>query len=188
MRWCGLLVIVSACASAGTPSGDVDGSIDSAGKRDAAIDAPSPDAQNLCPSTDTCAGAMMLGTVSGDTQNQKLTASGYRAAWFRVRVSENDNNVPGLTLRVAAKVTSPTGVDFAPVTYVNALSDTVECMNAQGSPVVSGNTKQTKLEWGEGIVPNGSDDGRFVSIEIRPSGTNCAMSAMWQLEVEGNYP
>ena len=186
MRWCGILLL-TACASAGTPSGDVDAKTADASKRDAAIDAPNPDASNLCPSSDTCAAAMMLGTVSGDSANQKLTASGYRAAWFKVRVTEDNNGAPGLTLRVAAKVTSPTGMTFDPVVYVNTGSDVVECTNPMGSPVVSGNTKQTKLEWGEGIIPNGSDDSRTVSIEVRPMGTGCSPSAMWQLEVEGNW-
>jgi hypothetical protein len=37
------------------------------------------------------------------------------------------------------------------------------------------------------VVPNGGDDGRNVSIEVRPVGTSCAAGLEWQLEVEGNW-
>ncbi|HLL25631.1 MAG TPA: hypothetical protein VK427_26020, partial [Kofleriaceae bacterium] len=110
---------LGACASAEPPGEIMDASSDAPRPRDAAIDARPIDAMmNLCPSTDTCAGATMLGTVSGDLTSAKLTASGYRAAWFRVRVTENDDNVPGLKLRVASKLTFPATVGFETFVYV----------------------------------------------------------------------
>ena len=190
MKLYGLLyaVMATACASAEPPGEAADASIDAPGKRDAAIDAPPPDAMNLCPSSDTCPGAMMLGTVSGDTGNMKLNASGYRAAWFRVRVSEDDDQVPGLTLRVASKLTFPAGVGFETFVYVNAGNDVAsECSTTTGTRSTVGNVQTVKAEWGEGLIPNGLNDDRNVSIEVRPVGTNCSPSAMWQLEIEGNW-
>lgn len=152
---------------------------------DAAPDAPP---QATCTSGDTCQGAMMLGTVSGDSGNVKLTATGYKSAWYRVRVTEDNSSVGGLSLRVAAKLTSPSAPMFDVFVYVNAGSDQIECGTTTGTVSTSGSTKQVKAEWGEGTISNGSDDGRNVSIEIRPlSQSGCASTAMWSLEVEGNW-
>ena len=186
MRLYGLAVVLAGCASAGAPGEAADAALDAPGKRDASIDAPG-DAANACPSADTCTGAMMLGTVSGDSQNQKLMMTGYQSAWFRVRVTENDNNFPGLTLRVASKVTSPAGVMFDTFVYVNAGTDVIECSTTTGTKSNTGATTQVKAEWGEGFTPNGNDDSRNVSIEVRPLSSNCSPSAMWQLEIEGNW-
>lgn len=183
-----VLVVLAGCASAGAPGERGDASVDASEHRDAAVDALPPDGANLCPSSETCAAAMMLGTVSGDTQNQKLMASGYQSAWFRVRVTENDDNFPGLTLRVAATVTSPAGVAFDMFVYVNAGTDVAaECSTTTGTKTTNGSVTQVRAEWGEGAVPNGGDDSRNVTIEVRPAGTSCMPSATWQLEVEGNW-
>lgn len=191
MRQFGLLcaVLVTACASAGPPGELVDAQgVDSSVKRDAAIDGSGPDALNTCPSAMTCAGAMMLGTVSGDTQNGKLTASGYQSAWFRVRVTEDDSDLLGLSLRVASKITFPASVGFETYVYVNAGSDVAaECAITTGTRATVGNVQTVKAEWGEGTISNGSSDSRNVTIEVRPVGINCAMAEMWQLEVEGNW-
>ncbi|MBA3463099.1 MAG: hypothetical protein H0T46_24290 [Deltaproteobacteria bacterium] len=153
-------------------------------------DAAMPDAppQSVCASTQMCSSAMMLGTVSGDSGNAKLTAMGYQSAWFRVRVTENDSNPFGLKLRVGAKITSPSGAAFDTFIYVNGGSDVVECTTTTGSTTTSGNVKTVRAEWGEGSISNGSDDGRFASIEVRPAaGAACGPTQTWSLEVEGNW-
>ena len=146
------------------------------------IDAPS----GSCASGATCAAAMSLGSVSGDTNNQMLSSSGTKSAWYRVRVTEDNSGSIGLTLRVAARVTSPPGVTFHVKTYVNTGSDVVECTTSTGTPTTTGGTEEIKLEWGEGIIPNGSDDSRDVSIEVVAPAGGCG-SAMWSLQVEGNW-
>jgi hypothetical protein len=187
MKWWVLgLVLVTACATAST-EGVTDGSPDGLVKRDAGPDAPPDATSSVCPSTETCAGAMMLGSVSGDTNNVKLSAAGYRAAWYRVRVTEDNSGIVGLSLRMAAKLTAPPGVNFDAFVYVNTGSDVVECTTTAGSPVTNGATEQTRIEWGEGTISNGNDDGRSVSIEIRPISGTCAPTSMWQLEIEGNW-
>ncbi|NVB81949.1 MAG: hypothetical protein HOV81_26445 [Kofleriaceae bacterium] len=190
MRAAIVLCATAACASAG---GDL---VDSGGGSGSGSDASvMPDSAmpidafvSQCPSTDTCAAATMLGSVSGDTGNQKLTATGYRAAWYRVRVTEDDSSIGGAKLRVAAKLTSPAAVDFDVFVYVNTGSDVVECNAPTGSTTTNGNTDQVKVEWGEGTISNGNDDDRSVSIEVRPKSGQCMASYTWQLEVEGHYP
>lgn len=189
MKQFGLLCAVSACASAGPVGEAVDAQgTDSAIKRDAAIDSSGSDTLNTCPSAMTCATAMMLGTVSGDTNNGKLTASGYQSAWFRVRVTEDYHEFLGLTLRVASKLTFPPSVGFETYVYLNQGSDVAaECAIMTGTRSTVGNLQTVKAEWGEGGFSNGSNDSRNVTIEVRPVGSNCAMTEMWQLEVEGNW-
>lgn len=187
MRLYGLVFAIAGCASAETPGSPIDAAVD-ASKRDAAITYDvAPDAMNLCPSAMTCASAMMLGTVSGDTGNGRLTATGHQSAWFRVRVTEDFSDFPGLALRVASKVTSPPGVQFDTFVYVNAGADQVECATTTGTKSNMGAVTQVRAEWGESTVPNGGDDSRDVSIEVRPVGTNCTPAQQWQLEIEGNW-
>jgi hypothetical protein len=179
------------CASAGS-AGSADASQDPPnGKMDASVtrvDAPIDSALPNCASSDMCQSAMMLGTVSGDSGNVKLTASGYKSAWYRVRVTEDNSSVGGLSLRVAAKLTSPAAPMFDVFVYLNAGSDQVECATTTGTVSTAGMTKSVRAEWGEGTISNGSDDGRNVSIEVRPlSQSGCASTAMWQLEIEGNW-
>jgi len=189
MRLYGLLFALVGCASASPPGEQADASIDGPGKRDAGIDAPNIDAAvNSCTSTMTCQTAMMLGMVSGDTANGKLPASGHQAAWFRVRVTEDNQDFPGLTLRVASKLTFPANVGFETYVYVNAGNDVAsECAITTGTRSTVGNVQTVRAEWGEGIVPNASSDSRNVTIEVRPVGTNCSAANMWTLEVEGNW-
>jgi hypothetical protein len=181
--------MLSACASA-DPGTTVDASV--GGSPDARtqpnVDAyvpPSDVAQaNTCVTAQTCQGAQMLGTVSGDSGAMTLSANGYQSAWYRVRVTEDFSEEIGLALRVAAKLQ---GTGFEAFVYVNAASDTIECSTTTGTVSQNGNMKETRAEWGEGFIPNGADDSRNVTIEIRPSGTSCSMNQGWQLDIEGNW-
>ena len=105
------------------------------------------------PDSDTCAAATTLGTSAATPNNQKLTAMGYRAAWYRVRVTENDSSIGGLTLRVAAKLTSPSAIDFDVFVYLNAGSDAVECSATTGTVTSTGSSITVKAEWGESGDP-----------------------------------
>lgn len=186
---------LSACASAesGAPVDAGVGRVDSASlSRDSSTaDMSSTDASpanSNCSTAQTCSTAMMLGTVSGDTGAATLSANGYQAAWFRVRVTEDYSEEIGLALRVLAKVTSPSGAAFDAFVYVNASTDTIECNTTTGTVTTSGNVKNVHAEWGEGFIPNGADDGRDVTIEVRPAGgTSCSSGQTWQLQIEGNW-
>ena len=182
MRYLVVATLASACATAGE-----DRPVDAPGSdtflpRDASIDAP----VDLCPTTDTCQAATMLGMVSGDTGSQKVTAMGFRAAWFRVRVTEDDSSVIGKALHITAKLTSPANVNFDVFLYVNAGSDVIECATTTGTITHNGALDTNTATWGEGSVANGSDDGRSVSVEIRPITGACSAGQTWQLEIDGN--
>jgi hypothetical protein len=187
MRAAIVLCTVTACASAGSDVADsgAGGGSDASVIQDSALQLDAFASE--CPSTDTCAAAMLLGSVSGDTGNQKLTATGYRAAWYRVRVTEDNSSIAGVTLRVAAKLTSPAAVDFDVFVYVNEGSDVIECSTTTGTTSTSGNVDTVKAEWGEGTISNGNADDRNVSIEVRPKSGQCMPPYTWQLEIEGNW-
>ena len=190
-RFALLAVGLAACASAdnAAPVDAGAGSVDAPARRDAASDATSQDATaaNTCASASVCSTAQMLGAVSGDTGAATLSADGYQAAWYRVRVTEDYSEEIGLALRLSAKLTLPAGGGFETFVYVNTASDTVECNSTTGTVTTSGNMKEVRAEWGEGIIPNGADDSRNVTIEIRPTGTSCAASQSWHLQLDGNW-
>jgi len=187
VRCVGLLVLASACAEAttATSGGGIDAPVlrpDSPPAIDAAPDAPA----SMCASSATCAAAMDLGSVSGDTGAGMITASGYQAAWYRVRVTEDDSSVIGAKLHVTARLTSPAGTNYDVYLYVNEGSDVVECTTVSGSGTATGTLDSASISWGEGTISNGTDDSRNVSIEIRPVSGPCSASQPFQLLVLGN--
>ena len=181
----GALVSLAACATAG-PAGSQPAD---APPVDAftPIDTPPPidmPPQNTCASAATCPTAQLLGAVSGDTNNDKLTSAGTQAAWFRVLVTEDEGGFGGVSERVAARIVSPPGADFDVFVYLNPAQKVVECTNQFGDRT-SGD--EVKAEWGEGAFGNSSDDSRDATIEVRPISGTCSGSQMWQLEVEGDW-
>lgn len=179
------LSLMTACASAG--SGE-----DNQVRPDAprpSVDARPGDApsQDLCPTMQTCQTPMTLGQISGDSNSPMLTAMGYQAAWFRVRVSEDVGGLDGYALHALAKLTSPAAADFDVFIYVNTSNDTVECTTKVGTTTTSGAVNEVKASWGEGTFSNGEPDDRWMSIEVRPVSGMCAPSQTWQLVVQGNW-
>jgi hypothetical protein len=140
-----------------------------------------------CQSSDACTTAITLGTISGDTGNQTLTAQGSRAAWFRIRVTENEATIDGIPMHVLARLTPPAGESFDVRIYVNPDTDILECTNTSGAATTSGTVKQVRASWGEDVVTNAADDSRDISIEVRPLSSTCAPAAKWQLVIEGNW-
>ena len=176
---------------AGTCGGALTAQIDAgSGPPHDAAGAPQTDAAppaTGCASSDRCLTAATLGMVSGDTGHQTLSAHGSRAAWLRVRVTEDDNSFEGIPLHVLARLTPPPGADFDVVLYANPDADIVECTTPIGTPSASGNVKQVRASWGEDVVSDGESDSRDVSIEIRPRSGSCASGAEWQLAIEGDW-
>lgn len=140
-----------------------------------------------CHSSDKCINAVTLGTVSGDTGHDTLAAKGSRAAWFRIRVTENDDSFAGVPMHVLARLTPPPGAAFDVIVYANPDSDVVECTTPLGTTSTSGNVTQVRASWGEDVVTDAEDDSRDVSIEIRPKSTTCSDGAQWQLAIDGNW-
>lgn len=187
LRLLGTALLAGGCATAGSSDvghGHPDASAQVDGTRpiDAAIDAPA----ELCTSSATCQAAMSLAGVSGDTGAGMVTASGYQAAWFRVRVTEDDSGIAGVKLKVTTRLTSPASSNYDVFVYVNTGSDVIECTTPSGTATTTGTTDEIKLQWGEGTLANGNDDSRNVSIEVRPISGSCSAAQPWQLVVLGN--
>lgn len=159
------------------------------GPPDANVPLP-PDASTglPCSSGAVCSGAMTLPAISGDTGAQKQIAQGYQSAWYKIRVTEDDSGISPVYMSAEIKLTSPVGTDFDVFAYLNAGSDVAqECSIVEGTKTTSGNVETVLLKWGEmGIFSNGSNDGRTMSIEIRPASGTCSVGQVWQLEVTGN--
>jgi hypothetical protein len=149
-------------------------------------DADVPDSTG-CQSPSTCEVAPTLGAISGDTPSAPITRTGHAAAWLRVRVTEDNNEAAGRTLRVAARLMLPPSVDFDVFIYANAAADVVECDIPIGTASTTENVKLVRASWGEGAIANGVNDGRDISIEIRPVASTCAPTQPWMLTVEGNW-
>lgn len=150
----------------------------------AAVDAP---AQSQCTSTATCATAMALGSVSGDTGNATVQASGYQSAWYQVRVTEDNSSAFAAPMNLTAQLASPAGTNYDLFLYVNTGSDVIECTTVSTSSTSTGATDVAHLTWGEtGTFANGADDSRTVSIEVRPISGSCTPGATYQLTVTGD--
>jgi hypothetical protein len=149
---------------------------------DSAPPDPAPgDGGATCQSSDVCTTAKTLGTVSGDTGSQTLTATGSQAAWFRVRATEDATPSDG-SMQVLAKLTPPAGEDFDVFVYVNPDMDTVACPGGTGTVTTGGPGKQVPASWRDFF----NDASRNVSIEVRPRSAACSPTAKWQLVIEGN--
>jgi hypothetical protein len=177
------ILAVAGCATASSGQ-EPPPRVDAAPAIDAPINLIDGPPVSECITTETCQTATSLGSVSGDGGNDKFSAMGYRAAWFRVRVTEDDHGLFGVSLRASAKVTSPAGTEFGVFIYVNTGSDNLECTKTIGNTSSNGTSKTVRGEWGDS---RGNDDSRDMSIEVRPLSGACSPSAMWQLEVEGNW-
>jgi hypothetical protein len=194
VRCVGLLLLAGACATAGQPTGapadadhtDAAPTVDSPRQIDAPLPIDAPQ-QDLCASGATCAAAMDLGSVSGDDGPGSVTASGYQSAWYKVRVTEDDSDPFADDLKVLVQLTSPPGTNYDVFVYMNTGSDVVDCTTVAASGTSTGTLDQAHVTWGEtGTFSNGNDDGRTVSIEVRPVSGPCSASAPYQLVVFGD--
>jgi len=186
----GAAALVGGCAEAGkTGSGTGDaGATDASAQVDApkGIDAAIDGASSVCATASTCQTAMDLGSVSGDTGAVMRSASGYQSAWYKVRVTEDDSDVFGIKLSATIRLTSPAASNYDVFVYVNTGSDVIECTTSSGTLTTSGTADSVYVIWGEGSISNGNDDGRTVSIEVRPISGACVPAEPWQLVVTGN--
>jgi hypothetical protein len=104
-----------------------------------------------------------------------------------VRATEDDSSVFGTSMALTVQLTSPPGTNYDLFLYINTGSDTVACTNVSASSTSTGTADQAHLSWGEsGTFSNGDDDGRTVSIEVRPVSGTCTPGATYQLTVIGD--
>lgn len=176
----------------GTDSGGggTDAGVDSGGGggTDAGVDSGGGTGGTSCASPNTCVGSTDLGSMSGDTGAGVKTAQGSGSQWFKVRVTEDDSNVFGLSLLAKAELTSPPGTNFDVFVYVGGNSSATECSSVSASGTSTASLDTAKAEWGEGTLSNGSSDDRNVTVEVRWVSGTCSPTAKWTLNVRGNTP
>ena len=197
MRAVPLVVVCAASVFGGCAQAQAPTSADATpGRADAssAFDAPGADtavgldaSQVSCTAGATCAAAVQLGSVSGDTGAATVQGSGYQSAWYQVRISENDSDVFGVPMNVTATLTSPAGINYDLYLYLNTGSDVIECASATQSSTSTGTSDSAHLSWGEsGTFSNGSNDDRTLSVEVRYVSGTCSMAKPFQLVISGN--
>jgi len=168
-----------AATGADTGSGDPDG-----GTRDAAVDGAPPVV--VCTSPNACLTASDLLSVSGDRNADVKTAQGAGSQWLKVRVTEDDNSVIGAALRAKIELQSPAGTNYDLYVYRASGESGQECSMVAGSSTSTGGSDSVSQSWGEGLIPNGSDDSRNLSVEVRWVSGSCAPGSKWTVTVRGN--
>ena len=137
-----------------------------------------------------CSAGRLIGSVSGDTADAGVTATGTTSAWLHVRVSEDNSAWTGHPLRLHATLTSPAGADFE----LHAFLDTsrtndagLDCTHEVGTAVHGADGSTLDITWGDppDASANGVDDGRTVALEVRPVAGECHAGAAWTLDVHG---
>jgi hypothetical protein len=146
---------------------------------------PAPGEGQAPAAKNTCETARSVGTVSGDTNLDKVTAEGTCSEWLKVRVTENQESFVAYPQKIKVTLVPPTGVDFDVDVFVNLTSDVNECATVSGSGRTAGDkTENVALTWGEEAAANGAEDGRTVNILVKAKGA--CNSQSWSLIVEGN--
>jgi hypothetical protein len=151
-----------------------------------ATDSGPPDSGNpgaACANPGACGAPLAAGQVSGDTSSAIVTISGATSRWVKIRVNEDDNGIVGSKLKVRATLTSPAGMNFDLFRYDGAPG---QCVTPDASATTTG-VDGIDYSFGEGIVPNGSDDSKDVYYEVRYVSGTCPPAGSWTLTFQGNY-
>ncbi len=147
--------------------------------------------EDTCSTVQSCPGATDIGEVSGDASSDPLNVQGTTNAWYEVRVTEDvdgDGDFLGYPLSVNVRLSSPPGGEnFDLYVYLAESFSASACgANFQASIKV-GEVDSVDLLWGEtDLLANGSDDDRWVAIEVVSTGLACQPDESWTLVVQGN--
>ena len=143
--------------------------------------APPPEAPK-----NTCSTAREVGTVAGDGPSAPVTAEGRCSEYVRVRVTESSTSALGAAMRLSLTL-SPAGHDFDLYAFLDAQRDQLACSAPYARSETNGLSPETiSLQWGEGSVANGNDDGRWVVVAVTSAQGPCPPSASWTLSATGN--
>lgn len=155
------------------------------GGSDAGADAAPPAQPDTCPASNSCQGAVDLGTVAGDVGTDAKTTQGSTSQWLKVRVLEKVSGISGAPLQLKAVLTSPPGEDFDVYLYVPS-DDVLECSSVADRSESTGTTDTAGVVFGEtGAFGNSIQDDRWVTVEVRAKA-GCSGTAKWTLTVYGN--
>jgi hypothetical protein len=154
---------------------------------------PVGDAGACAPTTGaTCNAAYDMGSVKGDDGTDRVTTTGSGARWVRVAVEESVGGLFTADLSVKVTLTSPTGSNFDVFVYEGDAVGTSGAINC--NQVTKSGTSSTaqvdtvSFDWPDTQGLTGFDDGRTLSIEVRPVGASCDPIKTWTLAVEGHVP
>lgn len=139
-----------------------------------------------CGPINTCPNATNLGTVRGDTGSDVVSATGYQSQWLYVSVTEADSGFPGSDLYMVAQLTSPPGVNFDLYIYEGQTNPPLQCSSVKRQSTSTAALDEISHSWGEGFIPNGSDDSKLITIEVRWVSGTCDPGKKWSLTVYGN--
>ena len=139
-----------------------------------------------CPNLATCQGASGIGLVSGDQDSRTIGASGSEPTWIEFQVTENDDALVGAAMSFTVTLSSAAGADFDLYVYRGMEGGNTGCNGFMQQSTNAGPQDAVAMTWGEGVVPNGLDDGVWVAVEIRAKDDMCAPGQQWMLTVEGN--
>ncbi|MDB4938268.1 MAG: hypothetical protein JWP87_5240 [Labilithrix sp.] len=145
-----------------------------------------PAADGATPPSNTCQTARAVGTLSGDTGSQTITAKGSCSEWISFRATEDSSSAIGAPMKVTLTLTS-TGHDFDLYVYYTPSKDVVAC----STPFAQSETRGTvdeivPITWGEASVANGSDDGRTIGVAVQSAMGGCPPGSGWTLTADGN--
>lgn len=139
-----------------------------------------------CVSPNACLGATTMTDVSGDTGAGTSRITGTTSQWLKIRVSEDDSGVVGKKLKLKLTLTSPSSANFDMRVYVPLDGSSQKCTGADRMTSATVGPDVASVEWGEGLVANGDDDDRTVTVEVFHVSGTCAAGQTWSLLAEGN--
>jgi hypothetical protein len=148
------------------------------------------DAGDTCGYPTTCQNATSLGSLSGDTSpaGNSITKTGSSSDWFTVYVTEDNHSLfNGRALTLSATLSSPPGANYDIYAYRNGGGMTpIECTNVGAMSMLTSGDDVISLKWGEGSIPNGSDDSALITIRIQHVSGPCDSAHEWKLTLVGN--
>jgi hypothetical protein len=140
-----------------------------------------------CATPNACPAARNIGSVSGDTGADVLTAKGTTSEWISFGVREDSSSIFGKQLKVKASLAPPTGTNYDVHLYVDHAAPNVECNTVTiEAKNPAGQIDEVVDNWGDGTLGSGGDDGRTVSIYVDNVSGPCGAGHEWTLTITGN--
>jgi hypothetical protein len=125
-----------------------------------------------------------VGTVAGDqsASDNWIELTGEGSDWLQLLVKEDSST--GHSLRVEARLQVPAGSNYDLYLYRSDSPDTLSCVNQVATSTRGpGLSEEASHVWDyEGLLGNGSDDSRVVTVEVRDVSLTCGQ---WTLRVQG---
>lgn len=118
-----------------------------------------------------------LGSIAGDVTSGAITVSGAGEAWFRVRLTEQNNG--DVDLSAAVELTVPASIDYDLHVYCGACGGALAGSSASGTGAAEG----VVVGWEDSFAA--SDDGE-VLVHVAYSAGSSGES--WTLQVRGAQP